>query len=939
FLGVELIKLNDGIVKIAVAVIVVILNYFFTKFVFKNKDEKKNIEKNTNVKKKETKGLENNEIWYKKWYVIYTALFFITCFLLFFGFIIRGKSFVWNSDGFHQHFPSAIYLGNYFRDIIINIFKNHEIVIPMWDLTIGTGLDVFTTLNYYAFGDPLNVFYIFTPEKYTAYMYSFLVILRLYLSGLFFILFCFNFKQKKMPSILGALGYAFCGYALFASIRHPFFVNPMIYLPLILLGIEYVFKGKKPYLFILMIVISAISNFYFLYMLTIAAVLYTFVRVLYLYNDKGMFLKKFLHYLLKFAIYYIIAILLSAVLFLPIITAFLSSARASGQSANIDILFNIFYYVNFFQNIFNSVSIGYYWTILGFNVVMVMSALLIFKDKSKNGKYFKIMLAISFIGLLIPIVGYIMNGFSYVSNRWCFIFAFIMAFISVYILSNLRSLLVKNTKYLLISLLIIIAINIVLDGIYIFIEGNNKIYVYNYIFVLMGIVLIACSDSKKIINKNNWFILITAIFVIQIFMSGFLLYSKSSYNYVGDFLSYSRLSKEIDQKKFRFIKDYDESNIYRVDYTNNKYNYGFLNKVNGVSTFFSLSNKYVPEYLFDLSILGNVTYTGNHGYDNRMVSNTLKGVKYLIADDYYFTDMYKDYKQIKKYSDLSIYENTNALDLFYTYDSVINKEQFNKLDVNDKEYAMLQSVYLNDSDFIKPESVTSSSKTIMTFEDILKNAKYDKDKIEIKNDKIVVKESNATIKLNLGEINNSECYFVINNLDINLARKLNNDASLDKKIKYYLSDDPKTSYIRFDVDNQGRFDRKYLIRSKEQTYYIGKQSYIFNLGYLESGNHNVDVKITQKGTYFISDMKVICQPKDDYDKYVNELKKDKVENFKIKGNTVSLNVNTKENKIGVLSIPYSKGWKAYVNGKEVEVLQANIDSMGVELQKGENEVV
>ena len=36
---------------------------------------------------------------------------------------------------------------------------------------------------------------------------------------------------------------------------------------------------------------------------------------------------------------------------------------------------------------------------------------------------------------------------------------------------------------------------------------------------------------------------------------------------------------------------------------------------------------------------------------------------------------------------------------------------------------------------------------------------------------------------------------------------------------------------------------------------------------------------------------------DDYDKYVNELKEDKVENFTIKGNTVSLNVNTKENKI------------------------------------------
>ena len=38
FIGVELIKLDDGIVKILVAIIVVILNYFFTKFIFKKKE-------------------------------------------------------------------------------------------------------------------------------------------------------------------------------------------------------------------------------------------------------------------------------------------------------------------------------------------------------------------------------------------------------------------------------------------------------------------------------------------------------------------------------------------------------------------------------------------------------------------------------------------------------------------------------------------------------------------------------------------------------------------------------------------------------------------------------------------------------------------------------------------------------------------------------------
>ncbi|MGO5359434.1 YfhO family protein [Anaerofustis sp. LCP19S3_F7] len=143
------------------------------------------------------KELKNKEIWYKRWHVMYTFNFLALCFVIFLPFFISGKSFVWDTgglntgDGFVQHFTSAVYFGNYFRDIILNLLNNHELVIPMWDLRIGTGYDVLTSLNYYAFGDPLSMFYIFTPEKFTGYMYSFVIFLRLYLSGLFFFIFLF----------------------------------------------------------------------------------------------------------------------------------------------------------------------------------------------------------------------------------------------------------------------------------------------------------------------------------------------------------------------------------------------------------------------------------------------------------------------------------------------------------------------------------------------------------------------------------------------------------------------------------------------------------------------------------------------------------------------------------------------------------------------------
>ena len=132
FLGVEIVKLNDGVVKIAVAVIVVILNYFFTKFVFRNKEEK-------DVKVRINDKLnKRDEVWYKRWYVIYTFIFLALCFVIFLPFFINGKSFVWDTgglntgDGFVQHFTSAVYFGNYFRDIILNLLKSHELVIPMW---------------------------------------------------------------------------------------------------------------------------------------------------------------------------------------------------------------------------------------------------------------------------------------------------------------------------------------------------------------------------------------------------------------------------------------------------------------------------------------------------------------------------------------------------------------------------------------------------------------------------------------------------------------------------------------------------------------------------------------------------------------------------------------------------------------------------------------
>ena len=80
----------------------------------------------------------------------------------------------------------------------------------------------------------------------------------------------------------GALTYSFCMWGLTNAARHPYFLNPMIYFPLIILGIEKIIK-KKPYLFIIMVTISAVSNFYFFYMIVLLTVVYALIRFANIY--------------------------------------------------------------------------------------------------------------------------------------------------------------------------------------------------------------------------------------------------------------------------------------------------------------------------------------------------------------------------------------------------------------------------------------------------------------------------------------------------------------------------------------------------------------------------------------------------------------------------------------------------------------------------------
>ena len=169
--------------------------------------------------------------------------------ILYLFFYLNGKSLIWSHDGVPQHLNSLAYYGEYLREILRQLFIEHKLEIPMWDMHIGYGSDILTTLHYYVIGDPLTLLSVFVPVDKTEYLYEFLIFFRIYLAGITFSSYCFYHKNSKQATLLGALIYIFAGWTIYASMKHPYFANPMIYLPLILLGIDKIYRREKPYLF------------------------------------------------------------------------------------------------------------------------------------------------------------------------------------------------------------------------------------------------------------------------------------------------------------------------------------------------------------------------------------------------------------------------------------------------------------------------------------------------------------------------------------------------------------------------------------------------------------------------------------------------------------------------------------------------------------------
>lgn len=866
-------------------------------------------------------------------YLLYTLVFFAVALALYLKFFANGKSLVWSHDGVPQHLNSLAYYGKYLRKVLHTLFIEHKLSLPLWDMHIGYGSDILTTLHYYVIGDPLTLLSVFVPASKTEALYAFLIFLRIYLAGIAFSRYSFYHKNSKQATFMGTMIYIFAGWTIYAAMKHPYFSNPMIYLPLILLGIDKIYKKQKPYVFIWSVALAGLSNFYFFYMLGIFMVLYAIFRYFDLFADRSI--KNIGKWLGVFAVYSVIAVLIAAVILLPVILPVFGTDRFKAENY-VPLFYDRIYYEKYLGCLIGENMIQ--WGVAGYTAVSLAGVFVLFSKKKKYTAL-KAGFVLLNVFLLLPYAGHVLNGLSYVSNRWIWAYGMLIAYIFVKIYPELFALTLTEKRKVFVMLLIYCILALLPEAAR---TQRN----------LMAMVLLSLSTFTVLsfgnifTRERNLTVMVSGFLIAGILFNMHYQYSYEK-DYLSEFTDSGEALEKLETGVDRAVLSTDDPSVYRYDQmdTNSSENSSMQMGTNSTAYYFSVASSSIANF-FDEMYLNTPWEQHYNNLDGRTILDRLASVKYFVVKKGKESDLPYGYSRLSGEAEKNgktylAYADEDALPLGYTYDSWISREDYDKMTVTEKQQALLQGVVLDDSSL--PETETHfNDREVSYYTSEGKGCR-------LKNGKVVVTQENAQLKLVFEGEENAETYLITEGLDYEglSPREMISDKKWSKMTTYeqnkLLEENSNWRYWKesqkASIQIGGRFLKKTIqIFTDKYNAYSGKHNFLCNTGYSEKGRHTITLTFENTGVYSFDSLKIYCQPMTEIDSQTSKLGEEVLTDVKIGNNEINGKISLSDTKALVLSIPYSEGWTAYVDGEETELKEANTMYMALELPKGDHEI-
>ncbi|WML54781.1 YfhO family protein [Neobacillus sp. PS3-12] len=847
-----------------------------------------------------------------KYFFVLLLFMFIIAGFLFFDFILQKRLYIFfdiGGDTRQSYWPMYKY--------ILDSIRNGTL--GSWSFQMGLGTSTFAL---YAFlFDPFMLILLLFPIKSLAYGILIISLIKIFISGIIFYAYLYLFSIKKFPAVISSLIWAFNGYMMLWG-QHYWFATMLVFFTFIIYTLELWIMGKRPYLFSISIAIMAINSPYFLFMVSVFIFFYVLFRLQWI--ESKINVKKVLGKITRFFVSYFVGLGAGAIVFLPVAYLILSSPRTSGSLFNGHIFYLATYkeYVSIFLRLFSNNSLGvglqYFGSINYYEGPLLCSSLLwilafpqlFFMRMSMKNKILLISASIlSFIILIFPFFSTFFSAFSSFNYRWNFLIEFLNVLTIASVLHSISQL--KKVSYagLFISFIFVVIGWYYCDKVMILHNMIPAAYVQSHFIkkmaLIVGIFLVVYSVTLMFLHKKNYFTWLILLALVSVELITF------NYQTVNDrYTVPANVSKikegyyDYTNETLDYIKNKDSS-LYRLDknYVSYSFNDSLFQNYNGVKSYNSLNN---PNYLTFLKEL-NTRLNDNNlagGYDQRPVLRDLTGVKYVLSKD---NNVPIDYKKQKNFGDVHLFENPDALPIGFTYNSYVTEKEFNQLMPFEKDGVLLNAAV------VKNESPLN---------------------------KYVIPKSESNLKYNIKtlKVNNGSIRNVKGNNDFEISSEVG-----DPGIIVPVTKPEKGWKVEFEVQGPNNTSGQIYWKSGSGDY-NQTNAYWFNVtGNSEKVAFEIDVKNINQlrfdpgdapGVYRIRNLRIVPVSNVNDQNSIKKLKMNKLNIVDFKNSYIKGTINVNKKQMLFLSIPYDKGWKLKVDGKEVQTEQINIGFIGALIPKG-----
>ena len=212
----------------------------------------------------------------------------------------------------------------------------------MWDDSGFLGVNNIGANSFYYLFNPFFLVLLLVPRSIMPQAQAFMMITKIVLAGVSMKLLLEKFKLKEETTWLFAVAYAFCGWNLY-YLWFNHFLEIAVLMPLVLLGIEYIIKDRKPVLLAIIIFISGLTNYFFLICFCFCGVIYAGFRFFQNWKEYSLIMKEKkeaneivldvrIQVILQGIFAFAVGLMLACVILLPCFSVALSTPRAASSN-------------------------------------------------------------------------------------------------------------------------------------------------------------------------------------------------------------------------------------------------------------------------------------------------------------------------------------------------------------------------------------------------------------------------------------------------------------------------------------------------------------------------------------------------------------------------------------------------------------------------------